>query len=137
VERGRGHLESASGLRGDAARRRKGLRGRVTLRAVEIFDPGTATWTAGGANLGWMSPTVIALREGRVFVSAAFDAVVIFEPRTNVSQITANVHCAGSGYATTLLADGRVLLTGGVVFHDTGWFEPSSGTLASAHLFRP
>jgi len=100
---------------------------------AELFDPITETFTPAGDMTGsWAIP--ILLNNGKVFIAAIPNAE-IYDPATGT--FTATVPYAGAnplGLSTaTLLADGRVLITGCTSPCDydvdlTELYDPATGT---------
>ncbi|MAT07529.1 MAG: hypothetical protein CL707_00230, partial [Chloroflexi bacterium] len=64
----------------------------------------------------------IKLKDGRVFVTGGLESVVpgetlasaeVYDPNTKTWTVANNMHYARLGHQSTLLSDGRVLITGG------------------------
>jgi hypothetical protein len=116
------------------------------LASAELYDPKSGTWTA-------TRPTTIArtghsatlLSDGRVLIvggtanesgsiegaGPCLNSAEIFDAATNSFTATGHMAYARCGHTATLLADGRVLVTGGGVFYG----DPTC--LASAEIFDP
>jgi hypothetical protein len=95
-----------------------------TLASIEIYDPTTGTFSEGGQLAVPRSGHVsILLRDGRIFIAGGhagrgatltiYDSAEIFDPRSGRSVVTANIGSIRHKLDGVLLADGRVLLTGG------------------------
>jgi hypothetical protein len=115
------------------------LVGDSVTRAAEIYDPSTGTSTTTGSLLRRMiSPTAVALPDGRVLVIGVWDEgdpvateAELYDPSSG--KFTAARPPIDRGQpAVSLLADGRVLIAGGGDMHST-----SVDCLASADLFDP
>src|SRR5262245_9140773 len=79
--------------------------------------------------------TATALSDGRILITGGRDAdghlvaaSEIFDPETQTTSASAELHTARVDHTATELADGRVLITGGA---------GSSGALSSAEIFDP
>jgi hypothetical protein len=83
----------------------------------------TATLLKGGFSDGWV---LIAGGQGP---SGATAVAEVYLPRAREFKLPNPLHVGRSGHTATLLADGKVLITGGVDVH--------SNPLASAELFDP
>jgi hypothetical protein len=107
---------------------------------VEIYRPDTGAWHLGGkltSNLGG-GATASRLRDGRVLVVYPFGAQLeIYDPATRTSRAVVNAHTITSGSTSTVLADGRILLAGGVLLSSPHGWGIESTVYASAHLFDP
>jgi len=120
------------------------------ISAAERYDPASERWTAAG-NMATArrGQTATRLADGRVLIAggvACCDQGVeffttsaeIYDPGTGVFQPTGSLVTARGFHAATLLADGRVLITGGFVAADQSTtpsaeiYDPSSGEFTSA-----
>ncbi len=108
-----------------------------------LFDPATLTWTLLPPRHGNTTPTLTLLPDGRVLV-AGYPRAELFDPTTSTwTQASASTQTERHGHAATLLADGRVLLTGGS--DDAGaWlttaalYDPATDTFtATGSMARP
>jgi uncharacterized protein (TIGR03437 family) len=110
--------------------------------SAETYDPSTGSLTATGDMVGQLYSTraITLLQDGRVFV-AGYPTSQIYDPQTNTFAATQPyaVPAPSILQTATLLADGRVLLTGAVnVCYQlqcrdpgTGWtelYDPRTGT---------
>ena len=105
--------------------------GTPGTRATEIYDPGTRSWTrASEMVLGRRSHSATLLKDGRVLIAGGVVCCVpsadgasttetwtasaeLYDPRTDTFRPTGSLGVARGFHQATLLADGRVLVTGG------------------------
>ena len=119
--------------------------GSLAAPFSETYDPATEQWTIGENLLvGRRGHTGTLLADGRVLVAGGFvcctgngqiftDAAEIYDPTTGTFQLTAPLRQARGFHRATLLADGRVLLSGG--FGAAG--APDFAALAASEIFDP
>jgi len=124
--------------------------GRVLVASsagqAELFDPKTGAWNATGhMATPRVSYATTLLRDGRVLVSGGRDSAIGFEdqlapaelydPTTGTWEGAGTMDASRYSHTATLLADGRVLISGGQGNETT----PSNlmGFLASAELYDP
>lgn len=106
----------------------EGPNGRPRVSA-EIWDPKQNRWTAVAApNVPRRNHSAVRLRDGRVLVAggqlpvqlgigeaqSVLDSVEIWDPRTNVWQLAAPMSRPRRNCSLVLLADGRVMVAGGM-----------------------
>ncbi len=120
--------------------------------SVDVFDPATDTFTPSHASLrtarGMFTATMLA--DGRVLIVGGFQpepgplglaSAEIYDPVTGTFAFTGSLAIARYGHTATRLADGRVLVVGGInngntqstaEIYDpaTGNFSPVSSNLA-------
>jgi hypothetical protein len=123
----------------------------VAKSSTVVFDPVTRTWsTSGLLNTARIYPGVAALTDGRVLAAggllitqsqeqANLDTAEIWDPRTGTWSRTADLSATRQGPAAVTLADGRVLVVGGLPRNgaDEGRpsaeiYDPASGTWTPA-----
>ena len=125
-----------------------------SLNTVEIYNPGTNTWAAGPAIGGRrLVPSLTRLSTGRMLVAGGIEITVLFgipigatstikaqlyNPATNTWSNAANMP-SGRAYhqdSQVTLADGRVLLSGGVLVPDL-ISAANSASIANADVYNP
>jgi hypothetical protein len=115
--------------------------GEATTSTVEIFDPGTGTWT-GGAPLiqGRAQHTATALADGRVLVAGGTSvpgtdsltelaSTEAYDPASGTWQGLPPLGTPRAEHTATLLSSGAVLVAGGL--------DTSNSALRSAELYDP
>ena len=116
------------------------------LASAELFDPAAGAWTAARSmTTARTGHTATLLTDGRVLIvggtpnktgapegtSPCLTSAEIFDPTSNAFKATGHMAEARCGHAAALLADGRVLVTGGgAVYGDPTPF-------ASAEIYDP
>ena len=125
-----------------------------SLNTVEIYNPATNTWAAGPAIGGRrLVPSLTRLSTGRMLVAGGIEISVLFgipiaatstikaqlyNPATNTWSNAANMP-SGRAYhqdSQVTLADGRVLLSGGVLVPDL-INAANSASIANADVYNP
>lgn len=98
----------------------------VYLAEAEIFDPGSGVWTTTGSmSVKRSDHAATLLMDGRVLVTGGtlYDAidgewalrhVEIYDPATGMWTRTGDLQVERDSHSAVLLADGRVLIAGGV-----------------------
>ena len=112
------------------------------ISAAERYDPASGRWTAtGDMATARRGHTATRLGDGRVLIAGGLTCcdvngeiligtAEIYDPATGGFQPTGSMATARAFHAATLLADGRVLVTGGFVAVD-------GSTTASAEVYDP
>ncbi|MEI8135271.1 MAG: kelch repeat-containing protein [bacterium] len=95
------------------------------LSSCEIYDPATATWSlTGSLHVARVYPTIVKLSNGHVIslcggtqfgVGTATDVVEDFDPSTGSWAVVGKLQKARYVPCATLLQDGRILISGGLV----------------------
>jgi Bacterial Ig-like domain (group 2)/Galactose oxidase, central domain/Kelch motif len=120
--------------------------GYVGLSSIEVYDPGTGTFTeiVGDDGAGIFGHTATLLPNGKVLLAGGFvnsvwdyggstssNAASLYDSATGEFSGTGNMTASRGDHTATLLVSGRVLITGGA---DQ---DPTGTGLASAELFDP
>jgi len=120
--------------------------GYVGLSSIEVYDPGTGTFTeiVGEDGAGIFGHTATLLPNGKVLlaggfvnsvwdygVSASSNGANLYDSATGEFSGTGNMTASRGGHTATLLANGKVLIAGGA---DQ---DPTGTGLASAELYDP
>ena len=116
--------------------------GWTFLDSVEIFDPNTQTFTlTGSLQAARESHASVRLADGRVLVlgghkgrgtnTEIYRSAEIYDPETNTFTFASNMTIKRHKHDAVLLADGRVLITGGTDERD------SQGIYRSAEIYDP
>jgi large repetitive protein len=119
-----------------------GLNNSTELSSAELYDPTTGTFTVTGSLPCACYFTATALPNGKALFTGGADGTnalttsLLYDPASGTFVPTGDLKVARAGPSSTLLANGKVLVAGGVYY--TG-----SGTslvvhyLASAELYDP
>ncbi len=123
--------------------------GGVIARSSEIYDPATGSWTlAASLRHGHAGHTATLLRDGRVLVAGGSEVAAsralassteLFDPAAGTWALAADLPQGRVGHQATLLADGRVLVSGGTTVRPriaalrrTDVFDPANGSWTRA-----
>jgi Big-like domain-containing protein/carboxypeptidase family protein/Kelch motif protein len=96
-----------------------GENGGGTVGVVEIYDPGTRSFSSIQASLARTDHTATLLADGRVLIAGGrddvgvLDSTQIFDPIAGAFSAGPALQRARSGHSATVLADGRILIVGG------------------------
>jgi len=98
---------------------------------TEVYDPAANTWTTVSPLLRFCEDGAAApLPDGRALF-VAFPNAQVFNPSTGGFTLTGNTITTRNRYSLVSLADGRVLMTGGVVYGGT------TDVTATAEIYDP
>ena len=101
---------------------------------AELYDPVAGVWTVTGSLISMSAYTATLLPNGEVLalsgpVNGSLNTAELYNPTTGAWNPTGPLTAAhGIDYAVTVLANGQVLVTGGVV---------PGGVVANAEVFSP
>ena len=109
---------------------------------TEIYDPAVGSWSfAGAMSVGRYYHTATLLADGRVLVAGAYDqdywgqtttAAEIYDPALGTWALAGDMRTIRYGNTATLLANGRVLVTGGaaggIPLASTELYDPALGS---------
>lgn len=123
--------------------------GGSAISTAELYDPKTRRWSSAGTlSAPRYGHTATLLTNGKVLIAggnsilpnASYPAGIgslasaeLYDPQTNSWSLAASMRDARSSHTATLLADGRVLVAGGI---ESSAADPGS-VLASAELYDP
>jgi hypothetical protein len=110
-----------------------------SLASAELYDPTTGKFRpTGSMSVDRDNHTATLLADGRVLIAGGFHnngdpnnsyaSAEIYDPRSGTFSPTGAMTTGRTGHVATLLADGRVLVTGG---------DGRSGKLGSAEVYDP
>ena len=116
------------------------------IAAAEIYDPSSDAWSSAGSMTEARSSHVATLLEdGRVLIAGGADVrfsvfkvdpsegpVEVYDPSANAWSETGFMTVARSGHAGAVLADGRVVVSGGkgefvTIIPSADVYDPSAG----------
>jgi WD40 repeat protein len=116
------------------------------LSSAELYDPKSGTWSVTGSmHFEREYFTATLLDDGDVLVAGGFAScdddfcsdnrqAEIYHPSTGAWSVTGSMHKAREQFSATLLANGEVLVAGGL---NEGGFNGNSKTFSEAEVYDP
>ena len=126
-----------------------GLNGGSDIQVpAELWDPATFTWARFTAPSVGFCPGVVQLADGRIlycggstgpYTGVSYAGGWIFDPRTYRAVFTAPMPEGRVGHKLTLLANGKVLLSGGAtgLLDDGTWGWNNAKARSISYLYDP
>jgi Galactose oxidase, central domain/Kelch motif len=138
-------------LAGGSATQPIGVDASPSISSAELYDPATGTWTTTGAmTTPRTGQTATLLRDGKVLVAGGggpgrngdyhlptLASAELYDPATGTWTATGQLVTSRSGHSAALLADGRVLVSGGSTSIDNPDGSGGGYDLLSAELYDP
>lgn len=113
------------------------------LASAELYDPATGTFSLTGSLSCACGYSPALLPNGSVLFTGGFNGAnavataELYNPATGTFALTGNLNVARAGPSVTLLANGKVLVAGGVFYTGVIPFTAVPHYLASAELYNP
>jgi TATA-box binding protein (TBP) (component of TFIID and TFIIIB) len=117
-----------------------------SLSSAELYDPSNGTFTlTNSMNTPRMGHSATLLSSGKVLIAGGDNyngsfnylaSAEIFDPSTNQFAYTGNLNIARQDHTSTLINNGKVLITGGMIntgnsFISCELYDPSTGLFSS------
>jgi len=116
------------------------------LAAAELYDPATGTRATGAMSTTRAELSSAMLADGRVLAVGGFDvpgtgkllsSAELYDPSTGAWRSAGAMHWARFDFTATLLADGRVLVTGGSAIAADHVVSAADGVSPWAEIYSP
>jgi hypothetical protein len=113
------------------------------LSSAELYDPASGTFSLTGSLSCACRYSAALLPNGEVLFTGGFNGsnavatAELYNPATGTFSLTGNLNVARAGPSVTLLANGRVLVAGGVFYTGVIPFTAVAHYLPSAELYDP
>jgi hypothetical protein len=113
------------------------------LASTELYDPASGTFSVTGSMSCACGREATLLTNGMVLFSGGFNgsnavsSAELYDPTSGTFVPTGSLKVARAGPSSTLLADGKVLIAGGVYYTGVPPYNLVAHYLASAELYNP
>ncbi|MBI3298900.1 MAG: DUF4082 domain-containing protein [Elusimicrobia bacterium] len=94
--------------------------------SAQLYDPATGVWGPTGSRAGGGAVSFTLLQNGKV-LAAGGELSELYDPAAGTWSDTGSMGAARTGHSATLLADGRVLVSGGRPAAGAELYDPATG----------
>ena len=120
-----------------------GVNGTTTLQSAELYNPATGAFTfTGSLNVARSYQSATLLNNGKVLIAGGeapsgssfspLSSAELYDPAAGTFTLTGSLNAARTDAVATLLNNGTVLITGGVIFSGS-----SDVALSTAEIYDP